>query len=99
VRSLAWSYPLVAVCGLLFWVVFATPLKGVVPGDGSLLILGGLVILAVSLIQLTLWSAPGIREATICLVGRTSTYAAVATLGIFCIFSIYVLVDLYIGGP
>ena len=98
-KYLAWSYPLLAASGILFWIILATPLKLLVPGDGSLLILGGLTILGFSLIQLTLWSASGIRGAAINHVGKGRTYLAVTTIGIFCIFSIYVLLDLYIGGP
>ncbi len=98
-KALAWSYPVVAMLGIIYWIILATPLRAIAPGDGGILIATGLAILGIALAQLIIWSGAGIREATINLVGKTKSYLAIAILSAFCSFSLYVLIDFYAGGP
>jgi hypothetical protein len=94
----AWLYPVVAVSGVSFWIAMNSPITALLPGGGDIAVGTGFAILCVSLIQLSLWPASGVRKSTITTIGRTASYLSVVSLGLFCAYSIFLLLNLYIGG-
>ena len=98
-KVISMSYPVSAVAGLTYWLLWFTPISYWLFGpDGSLFIVTGLVILGVMALQIILWSATGIRENTYKLIGKWQTTGSVLTVILFFMWGTYMLASPFIYG-
>ena len=97
-KLLAYSYPIIAFLAVLFWITLLPPLNALLLGDGSSWLLFGLGVLSISLLQLILWSASGIRELTAKVIGNAISTTSASIVFFNTAIGIYFLVQIYING-
>ena len=98
-KGISISYPVSAVFGLTYWLLWFTPLSYKLFGpDGSMFIGLGIVILCVMALQIILWSASGIRENTFKLIGKWQSTSSILTVILFFFWGAYMLSSPFIYG-
>jgi hypothetical protein len=97
-KGLAISYPISALFGLGYWLIWFTPLIKLIGPDGSGFLISGIISLGIMSLQIILWSASGVREKTNEIIGKWQSTISIVIITLFFCWGAYILISLFFYG-